>query len=211
MFWLWLLKLGPNLEPLRGPLLWTRIHFFELNQGRGGVWCPVAAWVYQVKISYTVWFLLQDFFWRSVRLFFSPQVLHSAGASHISLWTATIQKCDCEWTCPGKAGALPCTMMSSSSSLFLEHFLVGSNHSLWIEEFRNAPVLFLFFPSFRHWHCFCSLSSRLSPGSALHHQLFLMLNFSFPRSSKGCFFLSTWSSAQISLCQRKISQPPNLK
>lgn len=74
MFWLWLLKLGPNLEPLRGPLLWTRIHFFELNQGRGGVWCPVAAWVYQVKISYTVWFLLQDFFWRSVRLFFSPQV-----------------------------------------------------------------------------------------------------------------------------------------
>ena len=70
-------------------------------------------------------------------MFFSPQVLHSAGASHISLWTATIQKCDCEWTCPGKAGALPCTMMSSSSSLFLEHFLVGSNHSLYMFLFHK--------------------------------------------------------------------------
>lgn len=109
-------------------------------------------------------------------MFFSPQVLHSAGASHISLWTATIQKCDCEWTCPGKAGALPCTMMSSSSSLFLEHFLVGSNHSLWIEEFRNAPVLFLFFPSFYFYTSFCFLfSSNFCPSPPVAFYLYISL------------------------------------
>lgn len=108
-------------------------------------------------------------------VFFLPQVLHPAGASHISL-DGHHSKCDSEWFCPGKAGVLPCRMMSSSSSLFLEHFLVGSDPaSLWIEDQEcTSSVPVLSFLLLLYFFCFL-FSSNFCPSPPVAFCLYISL------------------------------------
>lgn len=55
----------------------------------------------------------------AVFFFFFLQVLHPAGAGHSPLWTTTFQECDCEWSCPGKVGALFYVVTSFSPKMWI--------------------------------------------------------------------------------------------